>query len=81
MQIDPAFIRDETEHWRLNHHLAQTLTDGALLTLFVWRQAGKNPTPPGFRAIRLAGLSSGYARPFKPGCNPLRASGLARSPP
>ncbi|OPA87644.1 HIT family protein [Pseudomonas fluorescens] len=25
MQIDPAFIVYETEHWRLNHHLASTL--------------------------------------------------------
>lgn len=25
MQIDPAFILHETEHWRLNHHLASTL--------------------------------------------------------
>lgn len=25
MQIDPAFILFETEHWRLNHHLASAL--------------------------------------------------------
>ncbi|NWA81735.1 HIT family protein [Pseudomonas sp. D2002] len=25
MQIDPAFILHETEHWRLNHHLASKL--------------------------------------------------------
>ncbi|OIN50599.1 HIT family protein [Pseudomonas azotoformans] len=25
MQIDPAYILHETEHWRLNHHLASAL--------------------------------------------------------
>ncbi|MBP3997955.1 hypothetical protein GZH78_19020 [Pseudomonas fluorescens] len=63
--IPPRFILHETEHWILNHHMAfgslenaQTATDGAELTLFIWREFGESPTPPAIQGASIKDVTA-----------------------